>query len=432
MDLEAPFRDKILNVGIDLYHGKNLPCVDDIAKVATFKIVHIDSYFDVAILKNLDVLFITKCSEIKDKTFTNSEILLVKDFVQNGGTLVCADQAWSWVYPAYDNRSIESFPLNVLGKSLGFWITGENIGAPTLLDESLFPGIDIIQHSSKWWPSRIQFASSNSAAFIRDKEKRVVAGRLTLGRGQIVVIGHGELLNENVDLTRKFIFLGPKVAPVPTRHFCVNLLRKVWADPVWSKVISAGIIVAIGGSWAWFSKQHKTIEAAMRVPPIAVEIKNSSLKPIAARITPGPPSPIQARNKKVNTKTGWSQKVSSGVPSATPESKLLSSKQPSPKIENTMHLEQPCSGFNSFDRSTLQEYVKRHLSGHDLGVIFISAGYRRTTKDDDGTTIEVVIASSRNQFSKDINCRNPCYFNQKEFVDDTAIEIAKQILLTSQ
>lgn len=62
----------------------------------------------------------------------------------------------------------------------------------------------------------------------------------------------------------------------------LTVLKKVWSDPVLSKVI-ATIILTIGGlCLAWLhNKPNKNHEAALRIPPVVVEIRNSSKKAIA-------------------------------------------------------------------------------------------------------------------------------------------------------
>lgn len=62
----------------------------------------------------------------------------------------------------------------------------------------------------------------------------------------------------------------------------LTVLKKAWTDPVLSKVIATIIVTIAGLCWAWiYNKPNKNHEAALLVPPIVVEIRNSSKKAIA-------------------------------------------------------------------------------------------------------------------------------------------------------
>ena len=70
---------------------------------------------------------------------------------------------------------------------------------------------------------------------------------------------------------------------VTVRNTKLTVFKKIWADPVLSKVIAA-LILTIGGlCWAWIHNIHNP-ESTRRVPPIVVEIRNSSKKAIAVAV----------------------------------------------------------------------------------------------------------------------------------------------------
>lgn len=199
-----------LNVGIDLYHGKALKHFDNIIKQNGFKHIILDHPLDQYKLQNMDILLIATLGMETDKSFNETEIWAIKNFVIKGGSLICADQAWSWVCPSYGNKPADAFPLNVLGKNLGFFITGKNVGSPYFYDTEVMNGIKNVRRKS-WWPSQIEFLTENSQAIIRDECYRIIAGYLSLGDGHIIVVGHGDMLEENPELIQNILtFLSVK------------------------------------------------------------------------------------------------------------------------------------------------------------------------------------------------------------------------------
>jgi hypothetical protein len=126
--------------------------------------------------------------------FTSDEIAAVKAFVTAGGTVICSGQAWSW---ANDKKDVAAYPLNEVGKALGFTITGQNIGTPTGREASPYLiGIETITRSS-WWPSLVESDAPGSQVLIRDQNLKAMALTFPLGKGRVFVFGHEALLADN-------------------------------------------------------------------------------------------------------------------------------------------------------------------------------------------------------------------------------------------
>jgi hypothetical protein len=189
VDYIVPTKNK---VGIDIFHGKAWEGITDDLEMFGYDMRLIESDINSAQLEGLDVLIIASA----DKVFTSNEVDEIKKFVSNGGGLLSAAQAWSWVYEKYGNKPIESFPLNILGKEMGFWITGNNIGAPHSFDKDILKGITRLKRTD-WWPSEVELSSSESIAVVRDERLRIMGGTIPFGKGRILVYGHSGLVREN-------------------------------------------------------------------------------------------------------------------------------------------------------------------------------------------------------------------------------------------
>ena len=186
-------------IGLDLYHGEIFEGFEKFLSQNGFKPVLINHPIDKNIANPINILLILTLGYTSQKTFDNIEIETIYNFIYKGGALICADQAWSWVYKKYGNKPVEKFPLNVLGKRLGFFITGKHIGAPSALTTDITSGIKSIERINLN-PSEIEFNSPSAQAFIRDEKSRIIAGYFTLGKGCIFVIGHKSILEENPKL----------------------------------------------------------------------------------------------------------------------------------------------------------------------------------------------------------------------------------------
>jgi hypothetical protein len=179
-------------VGIDLKHGETWPGLAETLAASGFQVVPINHSIDAATLKKIGVLIIIAPT----KPYEDAEAQAVARFVEAGGGLLCAGQAWSWTYKEYGNQPVETYPLNVLGKHLDFTITAENAGTPAYLDTEIMAGIERVERTD-WWPSKVVLSSTNSQTIVQDETRRSIGGRLTVGHGRIVVYGNSGLLKDN-------------------------------------------------------------------------------------------------------------------------------------------------------------------------------------------------------------------------------------------
>ena len=184
-----------ITFGINIHHGASFPGMKKLLEEAGVSTILIESKLTAKSLKNLDVLSLFGVT----KDFDQNEIKLIRDFVNSGGNLIVAAQAWSWTYKAYGNKPIETFPLNKLGKQLGFWITKYNIHAPIHLNEDLKKIIPKII-CKNWAPSKISFEGKKYKTFMRDKQYRLIAGSMNYGEGKIILLGHNGIFHENPNL----------------------------------------------------------------------------------------------------------------------------------------------------------------------------------------------------------------------------------------
>ena len=137
-------------VAIDLYHGIIPPNIGELLRQRAFlqrnpfEIRLLNTRLADDTLANTDVFIVASMGHTSDIHFKEPEIGVIDAFVRGGGGLLCAGQAWSWVYPSYGNKSVETFPLNELGNRLGFKITGKNIGSPVLYPSEITAGINVV------------------------------------------------------------------------------------------------------------------------------------------------------------------------------------------------------------------------------------------------------------------------------------------------
>lgn len=182
----------IRTVGIDLQHGEDWSGLAETLAASGFQVVPINQSIAAATLKKIGVLIILAPT----KPYSDVEVQAIARFVEAGGGLLCAGQAWSWTYKEYGNQPIETYPLNVLGKQLHFTITGENAGSPTYLDTEIMAGMERVERTD-WWPSKVEITATNGQTIVQDQNRSSIGGRFTLGNGRIVVYGHSSLLKDN-------------------------------------------------------------------------------------------------------------------------------------------------------------------------------------------------------------------------------------------
>jgi hypothetical protein len=179
------------NVMIDLHHGSLDPTLKAAIERRGFQLQTTDLPVTYDVLQSTGILWIADDAR---RDYRPDEIKAIKAFVRDGGTLICAGQAWSWVG---DKNDIAKYPLNELGKKLGFRITGQNIGMPGPKEPSAFLlGVESINHTD-WWPSMVESDVAGAQVIIRDESMKAMAVYIPSGKGQILVFGHAALLRDN-------------------------------------------------------------------------------------------------------------------------------------------------------------------------------------------------------------------------------------------
>jgi hypothetical protein len=199
-------------LGVCLYHGTEsswkglLPGVEN-----GFTVKLNDAPLDKKFLSEIGILIIPGCN--KGNQFGKDEIELVSDFVSSGGGLLCATQAWSWVDTHYGNKPIASFPINPLGRSFGFMISGRAVGhpVPTTADPVVFGAIKNWSAKSKWAPSDVlPLFNSKVKILLRDPQLSPLILSGEHGAGRFVVAGHDGLFADNPEAFKAVLhFLKP-------------------------------------------------------------------------------------------------------------------------------------------------------------------------------------------------------------------------------
>lgn len=195
---DVPMSKKI---GIDLYHGNSWKGIESTINGTGFNLNYIDVKINAKILSAFHVLLIFGSS---GKSFSPGEINSIIDFVRYGGSLIIASQAWSWSYKEYGNKPNKDFPLNTLGRELGYRITENNIFGPDFLDEELKKKIKNVSKKN-WDPSQIELLAEEMRVFIRDTRGRIIAGSFVHGKGKVIVCGHDKMLEENPKMLKFFL-----------------------------------------------------------------------------------------------------------------------------------------------------------------------------------------------------------------------------------
>lgn len=154
------------------------------------------------------IVIIPGSGHAKDTDVPGTEVDLLRDFVRRGGGLLCVGQAWSWACRGYGNMPVELFPLNQIGRPLGFRITGRNIGNPDMRTlHNVLRGTVRAISSENWWPSEIETTTADREVLIRDENGRAMAVRLSHGTGKVIAAGHEAMLKLNPELLRAFLRL---------------------------------------------------------------------------------------------------------------------------------------------------------------------------------------------------------------------------------
>ncbi|HMO50210.1 MAG TPA: hypothetical protein PKE26_04870 [Kiritimatiellia bacterium] len=182
-------------VGLDVRHGQVWPGLAEALASNGFKAITLDNAIDSASLEKLGVLFIAA----PNSKYRVGELDAIQRFVKNGGGLVCAGQAWSWTYKEYGNQPIETYPLNIIGRRLNFWITEHSSGEPVYFGTEIMAGISVVERSD-WWPSEVRANEKSFKPILKDDKHKTVAALQTYGRGRIVLYGHDGILKDNPKL----------------------------------------------------------------------------------------------------------------------------------------------------------------------------------------------------------------------------------------
>lgn len=178
----------------DLYRGTIVQGIKPTLERAGYQIIKSDVSIDGQSLQSVEVLWIATDS---GREYQADEIKAIKSFVKNGGTLICSGQAWAW---GGDKKDINAFPLNQLGKELGFAITGLNIGEPSIIESSQYmDGIESLTRT-EWWPSKVEPLVRNCQVLIRDRDDKPMALFIPTGKGRVFVFGSSGLLWDNPKL----------------------------------------------------------------------------------------------------------------------------------------------------------------------------------------------------------------------------------------
>lgn len=146
-----------------------------------------------------------KEGENNEKLYSNSEIVIIEDFVERGGILIGAGLTWAWTYQAYGNKDPKNHPLNQIGEALDFSVLGQCHANGY---EQKF--VNFLKEQKA--PEKIAFSASNVEfkgsydKFIRSN-KGYAGGGDKRGDGDIYIFGHHAILDRNPEFIST-VFLG--------------------------------------------------------------------------------------------------------------------------------------------------------------------------------------------------------------------------------
>ncbi|MFH0953889.1 MAG: protein kinase [Verrucomicrobiota bacterium] len=140
--------------------------------------------------------------------YSEAEIAALVDFVERGGGLLVAEQAWSYSMKEYNNKPNLTLPANMLGYELGFVIREQAGGVPVDLRTELLSGITAVDLGNGI-PSFIIYDARVGEPLMLDSSGRAIGVRLAVGKGKVVVLGHAFIHRANEKLIRRIItYLG--------------------------------------------------------------------------------------------------------------------------------------------------------------------------------------------------------------------------------
>jgi len=178
----------------------------DRLKAMGFEMVDLADNLKYETISEFPLIYIQGGSFHDQKGYRCSEVDAIKRYVMDGGSLFCAGLAWPWVTECYGNKPVSTFPLNQIGKEVGFEITRENIGKPVTLTGGLFSKLSEEQlKTAGWWPSKVLSTAPNSEVVSRDPEGRPIVVAFALGKGRVIVFGHPGMLEEDEEIVRRSV-----------------------------------------------------------------------------------------------------------------------------------------------------------------------------------------------------------------------------------
>ena len=189
-------------VAVDLLHGQPWPTLERELGQLGLQVLPLRNETDFRRLARAGTLLILASDSGTAPVISEDSTKKIERFVRAGGGLLCAAESWSWV--AGGERVVDHFPLNTLGRRLGFRILDRAAGAPRNISPSLLGGLDGIRRSD-WWASEVRVDDGDSEPLITDEDLRPMAVRMPYGRGRVVVVGHCELLRENPEVLRNVL-----------------------------------------------------------------------------------------------------------------------------------------------------------------------------------------------------------------------------------
>lgn len=184
---------------MDVHHGGIWPGFTNQLATLGFTARVVESAEDLRSLDGLRVLVLVIGEDGAGGELSEGDADRIERFVGRGGGLLCAGSAASWV--ASGRGAAESFPLNVLGRRLGFEVLDRTVTPPRNLSPALLGGVGAVNRSH-WWASEVRSSAKSAEAMVTDEAMRAMAMALTHGRGRVIVAGHPDLLRENPDIVR--------------------------------------------------------------------------------------------------------------------------------------------------------------------------------------------------------------------------------------
>jgi hypothetical protein len=210
-------RSNKLVVAIPMQSDRPVQKLVDRLNAMGFDIVDLADNLKYETIAEFPLIYIQGGSFHDQKGYRCTEVDAVRRYVMEGGSLLCAGLAWPWVTESYGNKPVSTFPLNQIGKEVGFEITRENIGKPVALTGGLFDKLREEQlKTAGWWPSKVVSTAPNSEVVSRDPEGRPIVVALGLGKGRVIVFGHPGMLEEDEEIVRRSIgYLLPDAKVTP-------------------------------------------------------------------------------------------------------------------------------------------------------------------------------------------------------------------------